>query len=79
MKKLFLALALALLSAHFALAGESFSRGFELGFDQGFKHVRGEFSLPPVSPLPPIPPIGQDTFFGGYNAGFLQGIARAGG
>lgn len=35
-------------------------------------------SIAPICPIPPIPGIGEDTFFGGYNQGFIDGMAEAG-
>ena len=73
MKKLLLIFAL---SANVAFAGQDFDKGYEKGFDNGWKHARGEFSVAPVAPVPPIPKIGCDSFFGGYDQGFLDGIAK---
>jgi hypothetical protein len=74
MKKLILIL---LLSAPLIGMARDFDRGYELGFVEAYKHVKGQLTLPPLAPLPPLPPIDQDTFFGGYNAGFLDGMAKA--
>jgi len=61
-----------------ASAGGDFDRGFEKGFDEGYRFVRGEFAISPIPPIPPIPRIDQeDRFFGGYNVGFVTGVARA--
>jgi hypothetical protein len=42
------------------------------------RKVEGQLSIAPICPIPPIPGIGEDTFFGGYNQGFIDGMAEAG-
>jgi len=60
-----------------ALAGGDFDRGFEKGFCEGWRYVRGEFSLPPLVGIPPLPRLGEDGFFDGYNRGFIEGVTKA--
>jgi hypothetical protein len=76
MKKLLLMLLLCLPVV--ALASEDFDRGYALGFKKGYQKIEGQLSIAPISPVPPIPGIGEDTFFGGYNQGFIDGMAEAG-
>ncbi len=76
MKKLIL-IALSCLPV-ISFAGEDFDRGYELGYKEGYQKIEGQFSVAPISPIPPIPGIGQDTFFGGYNQGFIDGMGEAG-
>jgi hypothetical protein len=45
------------------LAGEDFDRGYALGFKEGYLKIVGQLSIAPICPIPPIPGIGQDTFF----------------
>jgi hypothetical protein len=45
---------------------------------EGYLKVEGQMSIAPICPIPPLPGIGQDTFFGGYNQGFIDGMAEAG-
>jgi hypothetical protein len=66
--------AFALATGNVAHASEDFDRGYELGWKEGYKKGQGQFALPPLCPLPPL---GEDTFFGGYNEGFLAGMAEA--
>ena len=75
MKKLILTILVA--SSSFALAGSAFDRGFALGWKEGYKQIAGQYVFPPFAPFPPFPEFGQDTFFGGYNEGFLEGMAEA--
>jgi hypothetical protein len=50
-----------------------YSQGFEDGHCEGFKSIRGQFTVCPVAPVAPVPKVGEDTYRGGYNAGFLRG------
>jgi hypothetical protein len=59
--------------------GDSFNDGWKVGWKAGWKQVNGQYSYPPYAPFPPFPEFGQNDFQGGYNAGFLAGIAAAGG
>jgi hypothetical protein len=61
-----------------SFAGQDFDRGYALGYKEGYQKIAGQFSIAPISPIPPIPGIDQDTFFGGYNQGFIDGMAEAG-
>ena len=54
-----------------------FCEGFEDGFCEGFKNVRGQFAICPIAPICPIPPIDQNTYRGGYNMGFITGRRKA--
>jgi len=76
MKKLLLIVLLCLPVV--GLAGEDFDRGYALGFKEGYLKIEGQFSIAPICPIPPIPGIGEDAFFGGYNHGFIDGMAEAG-
>ena len=76
MKKLLLMVLLCLPIV--GLAGEDFDRGYALGFKEGYLKIEGQLSIEPICPIPPIPGIGEDTFFGGYNQGFIDGMAEAG-
>ena len=75
MKKLFLALT-AILLLSFAPVS-SFSEGFEDGFCEGFKFVKGQYTVCPVAPVAPVPQVGQNTYKGGYNLGFTKGKIHA--
>ncbi len=76
MKKLLLTVLLSLPVV--GSAGEDFDRGYALGFKEGYLKVEGQMSIAPICPIPPIPGIGQDTFFGDYNQGFIDGMSEAG-
>jgi hypothetical protein len=70
-----LAITLSLACSAMAHAGD-FDRGYELGWKEGYRKAQGQFAFPPICPIPPIPEIGEDTFFGGYNEGFLAGMSE---
>lgn len=54
-----------------------FCDGWNDGYCQGWKDVKGPFSICPITPPCPIPGIGQETYRGGYNAGFKAGMRAA--
>ena len=51
----------------------SYSNGWADGYCEGWKDVKGQYSICPVTPIAPIPEIGKDTYRGGYNRGFKKG------
>ncbi len=79
MKPIILSILLALVLPTFCFGGEAFDKGWQCGWDAGWKEIRGQYAYPPYAPYAPYPRWDNDTFQGGYNAGFLAGIARAGG
>lgn len=54
-----------------------YAEGFDDGFAEGWRDVKGSLSLAPLPPLPPLPQAGRVTYRDGYNAGFKQGRRRA--
>jgi hypothetical protein len=54
-----------------------FCKGWEEGYCEGWKDVKGQYAICPITPICPIPEIGQDTFKGGYNRGFKAGRKKA--
>ena len=59
------------------LASASYHRGFREGWNAGWRHIKGQHSLPPLAPIAPVPRIGEDNYQGGYNRGFAMGLDRA--
>ena len=57
--------------------GKEFADGFDDGYCEGWKDVRGRYAICPITPIPPLPQIGQDTYRGGYNLGFKMGTRAA--
>lgn len=54
-----------------------FCDGWEDGYCEGWKDVKGQYAICPITPICPIPEIGQDTYKGGYNRGFKAGSRAA--
>ena len=48
---------------------------FKFGFEIGFKLVKGNSALLPLTPLAPITPMGSTAFREGLKAGFKAGGA----
>src|SRR5690349_14835976 len=57
MKKSILILLLTLSAT--AFTGQEFTEGFAKGYDEGYKQVRGQLTVSPITPIAPIPQIGQ--------------------
>jgi hypothetical protein len=54
-----------------------FCKGFEDGFCEGYKDIKGAYANCPVTPICPIPEVGKDNYKGGYNTGFKTGMRKA--
>lgn len=56
-----------------------FDKGWEDGYCEGWKDVKGQFAICPIAPISPIPPIGcsNDNYKCGYNMGFKAGYKAA--
>lgn len=55
-----------------AAAGSEFCEGYADGYKEGWCY--GEYScLAPLTPLCPLPGLGEDHYRGGYNRGFIDG------
>jgi hypothetical protein len=56
-----------------------FNDGWEEGFCEGWKDIKGNYSICPITPIAPIPRIGEssDSFRDGYNRGFKYGMCKA--
>ena len=54
-----------------------YSEGWKDGHCEGWKDVKGEFTICPITPICPIPEIGKDDFRGGYNRAFKAGMKAA--
>lgn len=50
-----------------------FCRGWEAGYKHGYCYK--EFAcIDPITPICPIPDVGEDGYRDGYNRGFLAGL-----
>ena len=54
-----------------------YCEGWEDGYCEGWKDVKGQYAICPITPICPIPEIGQDNYRGGYNRGFKAGSRAA--
>jgi hypothetical protein len=55
-----------------ALAG-SFQDGYRAGYKAGYCYGE-QYCMPPMAPLPPMPRLGENSYQGGYNRGFVDGL-----
>lgn len=60
-----------------SVSTSAFCEGWEDGYCEGWKDVKGSMSLCPLTPLCPLPELGQDSYRGGYNKGFKSGMRAA--
>jgi len=83
MKKLVLILLVSLVSICFFgfvskkeknIVQTEFCQGFKDGFCEGYKDVKGSYSVCPVTPVCPVPEVGKNSYNGGYNTGFKVGM-----
>ena len=72
-----LAALLLVVGAGYGFGQSGFCEGWENGYKSGYCY--GEtYCIPPIAPICPIPRIGEDSYQGGYNRGFVAGINEAG-
>jgi hypothetical protein len=51
--------------------------GWKEGYCEGWKDVKGQLAICPITPICPIPRLGQDSYRDGYNRGFKAGSLAA--
>ena len=54
-----------------------FCEGWEAGYCEGYKDIKGEFSICPITPLCPMPKLFKDSWKDGYHRAFLAGRRKA--
>ena len=59
------------------IQGDEFKKGWDIGWCEGWKDVKGEYAYCPYAPYPPYPKYGKDNYRGGYNAAFKYGRCKA--
>lgn len=50
-----------------------FAGDFEEGFKEGYKMIRGDLVIVPITPIEPITPIGSNSYREGLKAGMKKG------
>ncbi|MCT4139372.1 hypothetical protein HZP65_01300 [Elizabethkingia anophelis] len=73
MKNIFMLLGFASITI---FAQTNFEKGYKAGYGEGYCYDKGIGCIKPLSPLPPIPKIDENTgsYQDGYNRGFQHGI-----
>lgn len=51
--------------------------GWSEGYCEGFKDVKGQYALCPLTPLCPLAELGKERYRDGYNRGFKAGTRKA--
>lgn len=72
-KGLLIAAVLALTPAAALADQNAYCAGFAAGWRAAFEN---HHKLVQITPICPIPPVGRDTFEGGFEAGMLAALAR---
>lgn len=54
--------------------GSSFCKGYKTGYKEGFCYQKYS-CIAPITPICPIPRIGENSWTGGRNRGFMDGLA----
>jgi len=76
MKYLRTILSVVVLATFIVLAGQTeYNNGYKEGYKKGWCYGH-TFCMEPFAPIPPIAPLGRDTYNDGYNDGFLKGIDK---
>lgn len=54
---------------------DPFCAGFEAGYVAGYCYGKN-YCIEPLTPLCPLPRLGEETYMDGYNRGFLVGLNK---
>lgn len=54
-----------------------YEQGWEDGYCEGWKDVKGQYAFCPFAPFAPFPEMNKDTYRDGYNRGFKAGMRAA--
>ena len=76
MKNLFKILIVSILLTSFTINSD-FCQGWSNGYCAGWKYVKGQFSVCPVTPVCPLSSAGCNTYSCGYGEGFNRGMNDA--
>ena len=59
------------------ISQSEYCEGWEEGYCEGYKDIKGEFSICPITPLCPMSEIFKDSWKDGYHRAFLAGRKKA--
>jgi hypothetical protein len=59
------------------ISQSEYCEGWEEGYCEGYKDIKGEFSICPIAPLCPMPEMFKDSWKDGYHRAFLAGRKKA--
>ena len=54
-----------------------YQEGWKDGYCEGYKYVKGQYVICPIAPIAPVARVGENTYKGGYNRGFVAGKKKA--
>jgi hypothetical protein len=54
-----------------------FCNGWEDGYCEGWRDLKGQNTICPITPICPLQELGQNSYRGGYNRGFKEGSRTA--
>tara|TARA_R110002049_G_scaffold108120_4_gene256167 strand:- start:1281 stop:1550 length:270 start_codon:yes stop_codon:yes gene_type:complete len=80
MKRLILIsfLAIGIIISMSFVKDSDYSDGWEDGFCEGFKNIKGQYSICPITPIAPIAKMDcAEGYICGYNRGFKYGMCIA--
>jgi hypothetical protein len=77
--KIFIAILMIGITSSFTYQNDQqeYLKGWKDGHCEGWKDVKGQFAVCPVTPVAPVPEVGLNTYKGGYNRGFKRGTEDA--
>lgn len=56
---------------------DEYQKGWEDGYCEGWKDVKGQMAVCPTVPVAPVPFVLEDDYVSGYNRGFKKGYVDA--
>jgi len=75
--KTLLFIAVMALTSFTYVTPEDYREGWEDGYCEGWRDVKGINEICPLTPICPIPELNRDTYRDGYNRGFKRGYRDA--
>jgi hypothetical protein len=75
MRNFFIIVSLILCSSF--TSHDEYCKGWEAGYCEGWRYVRGVRALCPLTPICPLPKINRTEYLDGYNRAFLRAVTAA--